>query len=274
MVEDKIYIINLRRRKDRKKHCIEEFKKFPKFKIIFVDAFEETNPANGLWNTIVFIINEIDKLESNYIIICEDDHFFTPYFSFNKFKSSINKSKKYKPDIILGGVSSLTNAFKVSNDLYWIDSFSGTQFTIIFKRFYKKLINSSFSFPETADSKISILAQNKFVLFPFISIQKDFGYSDVTPANNSYERVDRLFQFSQEKLKSVEYIEKFHRQFQHSILELSSYKFEFPLYIIEKQEGSVDPLNFELKNKPEFSPIKLIANNKNYLKEIIKENKS
>ena len=45
------------------------------------------------------------------------------------------------------------------------------------------MLNYSFKGIDTADEVISQLANNKMVIYPFISEQKDFGYSDVTLSN-------------------------------------------------------------------------------------------
>ena len=46
-----------------------------------------------------------------------------------------------------------------------------------------KMLDYSFQDTDTADGVISKLATNKMVIFPFISEQRDFGYSDVTQSN-------------------------------------------------------------------------------------------
>lgn len=45
------------------------------------------------------------------------------------------------------------------------------------------MLDYSFQDTDTADGVISKLATNKMVIYPFISEQKDFGYSDVTQSN-------------------------------------------------------------------------------------------
>ena len=63
---------------------------------------------------------------------------------------------------------------------YW---FWCTQFIVVYNRFFDKMLDYSFQDTDTADGVISKLATNKMVIFPFISEQRDFGYSDVTQSN-------------------------------------------------------------------------------------------
>ena len=49
---------------------------------------------------------------------------------------------------------------------------------------FKRILDSRFSSNDVADLFLSSHLPNKLVVFPFISKQKEFGYSDVTVANN------------------------------------------------------------------------------------------
>ncbi len=53
---------------------------------------------------------------------------------------------------------------------------------------------------DAADHKIGTLTDKKFIIYPFLSVQRDFGYSDVTILNNEKERVGNLFQNVSERL--------------------------------------------------------------------------
>lgn len=67
---------------------------------------------------------------------------------------------------------------------------------------------------DTADGVFSKLSNNKMVLYPFISVQHDFGYSDVTKHNNEingliskfFEDADRRLQIYKNVYRR--YIEK------------------------------------------------------------------
>lgn len=54
---------------------------------------------------------------------------------------------------------------------------------MVYKKFYQKILNYEFKENDTADGVISELSNNLMVLYPFISKQKEFGYSDITQGN-------------------------------------------------------------------------------------------
>ncbi|WP_431293124.1 hypothetical protein [Pedobacter sp. P26] len=58
--------------------------------------------------------------------------------------------------------------------------------------------------------KISSLTENKFVIAPFVSVQKEFGYSDVTLKNNGTARVERLFKGVNSKLEELVKVANFY----------------------------------------------------------------
>ena len=47
----------------------------------WVEACEHTNGAVGLWNSIRKIVQEAKQQEYEFILICEDDHFFTEHYT-------------------------------------------------------------------------------------------------------------------------------------------------------------------------------------------------
>lgn len=51
------------------------------------------------------------------------------------------------------------------------------------------------------DNFIASLTDNVFVMYPFISVQKEFGYSDVTNFNNNKNQVTRLFDNASKKIE-------------------------------------------------------------------------
>jgi hypothetical protein len=55
---------------------------------------------------------------------------------------------------------------------------------ILFKQFYNAILETEFGEYDAADYKIAALTNNIFFIYPFISVQKEFGYSDATTKNN------------------------------------------------------------------------------------------
>ncbi|MDN3548778.1 hypothetical protein [Mucilaginibacter aquaedulcis] len=190
------YIINLRSRIERKEHILNEFKTREEFAVNIVEACEHKIGAVGLWNSIKKIIREAERKELEYVLICEDDHLFTSDYSkdilFERIAYSIDKNA----DILSGGVSWFEDALYIADGIFWVRKFSGAQFTIIFKKFYRIILEATFEDTDAADYKMGTLTNNKFFIYPFISVQQEFGYSDVTDKNNEPGHVVDLFKRS------------------------------------------------------------------------------
>jgi hypothetical protein len=201
-----VFIINLKRRTDRKEHIIQEFSCRNEFRPVIVEAMEHPNGAIGLWTTIRQILLDEENAGLEYIILCEDDHHFTDQYSIELLLNCIQEAEKKDADVLCGGVSGFRNAIAISESIFWVEMFSGMQFTILFRRFFNTILGADFNEEDAADTRISLLTSNKFFIYPFISVQKEFGYSDVTPKNNVKGRVETLFSTSMIKARSIKYI--------------------------------------------------------------------
>lgn len=205
-----VHIINLKKRVERKVHVLNEFSKHPEFEAIIIEAIECSEGAVGLWMTILKILQEGRLFRDNCIVICEDDHEFTDDYSFDLLLDAIDYVTEKKGDILFAGVSWFNNAVPVTEHIFWVEKSSGTQFMIIFKEFFSSIINAPFTDSDATDTKISVLTDKKYFISPFLSIQKEFGYSDVTPRNSVLGRVDALFDNSVRKTGVINYLYKFY----------------------------------------------------------------
>ncbi len=196
------FIINLKKRTKRRQHALNAFLGRDEFNVTIVDAFEEEIGAVGLWNTIKHILSDLVKEEHEYVLICEDDHQFTEAYSKELLFSGIAQACDKNATVLLGGVSWFSGALQVTDTLFWVRNFTGAQFMIVFKELFNPILEADFEKCDAADYKISALTKNKFFMYPYISIQKDFGYSDVTIKNNQEGRVDKLF------IESADWVEK------------------------------------------------------------------
>lgn len=204
------YIINLKKRRDRKKYILQEFRGKDEFNIHLIEAFQHKIGAIGLWNTITHILKN-DSQENSFIIICEDDHQFTNAYSKELLFSCIAEAGEKQADILSGGVSGFTSTLQVSKRLFWVEKFSGSQFIIIFRKFFKEIIEADFGPGDAADYKICSLTDYKFFIYPFISVQKDFGYSDATPKNNVKGHVEEIFNQSEAKIQMLKRVSAFYQ---------------------------------------------------------------
>lgn len=203
-------VINLAKRPDRKKYSLGQFKKRPEFNVVIVKAKENKNGALGLWLTLKEVIKQ--KHEEKYIIVCEDDHTFTKQYTSKLLLDSITEGLKFEADILLGGVSWFNEIHQISSGLFWVDKFTGLQFSVIFNKFFAKILSTDFNETDIADGKIATLTQKKYIIYPFISIQKEFGYSDVTTKNNVHGFVDKIFKKSISKTKDLAKIKEFYKK--------------------------------------------------------------
>jgi hypothetical protein len=60
------------------------------------------------------------------------------------------------------------------------------------------------------DISLSTITENKFVIYPYISTQKEFGYSDVTSANTQDGYVDSIFEASMSRFEKMNKVRKYY----------------------------------------------------------------
>jgi hypothetical protein len=198
------YVINLKERCDRLFHTKHQFSGKPEFEVTVVEAVKNDVGTIGLWQTIIRIVRSAAELKMDYILICEDDHQFTKFYQKEHLIKCIMEANAHSADVLLGGVSSLRSIIPVTQHLFWTERFTGLQFTVIFERFYGKLLSDDRLSDQPADHRISSLTTNKFFIYPFISVQKEFGYSDVTLTNNESGRVTELFDKASETVRYLQ----------------------------------------------------------------------
>ncbi|QDW25516.1 glycosyl transferase [Pedobacter sp. KBS0701] len=206
------FVINLEKRPDRKRHILNEFLDKPEFDLKVVNAIEHTNGSYGLWMTISHILCELVDQEDEFFLIVEDDHVFTEYYDRQFFLDSLAYAGSLDAEVLLGGVSWFNSAVPASRNLFWIDTFNATQFVIVYKSFYSKFIKNLETYSDSADINISKIADRKFVLHPFISTQKEFGYSDATAFNVQEGYVTQIFTHSKKRLKSLNKVLDFYSE--------------------------------------------------------------
>ena len=252
------FVINLKNRTDRKAHILNEFAGRDEFKVTIVEPQKNNNPALSLWQTIRFIIeNELDS-KVDFFLLCEDDHQFTDHYQKDKLAMCIEQANQLGADILSGGVSSIIDFVQVNSDIFWMDAFSGLQFTIIYKRFYNRIITSHLKKNDVADLKIAKLSKKKFFVNPFISTQKEFGYSDVTSKNNLKGRIDWLFKQTPEKIKIVQEVATFYRFRKSEIsnaFAINDYQHIYiPTYVINlpEREDRLTHIKKQFEGKNEF----------------------
>jgi hypothetical protein len=199
------YIINLKNRQDRLISVLEQFKNKKEFDVNVIEACENSKGNVGLWQSIIKIINLAIEFENDVILIVEDDHIFTEKYNKKKLFRNIFDAHAQGADLLLGGIG---GGFKyivpIADQRFWIDHFWCTQFMIIYKKFYHPILNVNFSSNDAADNVISNLTINKMVIHPFISVQKDFGYSDIPNLFNNEKSIEMYFNEADQELNKYQ----------------------------------------------------------------------
>lgn len=198
-----VYAINLKERTDRREHLLKEFQNKEEFELTIVDASVHSIGAVGLWNSIVRAVEMAKEKGDDIIIICEDDHFFTKNYSSKLLFREIVEANVQGADVLLGGICGFGHAARAGVCRYRVDWFWSTQFVVVYSHFFDKIVSYQFADTDTADGVLSELAANKMVIFPFISEQKEFGYSDVTMHNNRVGAVDTFFEQAKRRLSLI-----------------------------------------------------------------------
>src|SRR5579859_214547 len=206
----KTFVINLAYRSDRRMHIHGQFAGRDEFAVRIVEAREHQSGSIGLWHSIRHIVGDLTTAEDEYVLICEDDHQFTEEYSAALLFKSIREAGERGADMLSGGVSWLNSGLRVSERLYWVDTFTGLQFTVLFRRFFQRVLDAGVDTMTPADHKLCSLSEKKYFIHPFLSVQKEFGYSDVTPGNNAPGRVETLFQKSRENVRIIGMVEGFY----------------------------------------------------------------
>ncbi|AQX04881.1 hypothetical protein BAX94_02705 [Elizabethkingia meningoseptica] len=198
-----VYIINLDERTDRLNHILNEFKDKDEFIIEIIQSKRNEKGNVGLWNNIRKCVQLAIERDEDFIILCEDDHVFTDDYNKNILINEIYESYKQGIEILLCGISGVVGSVvPLSNRKFWISHFWGLQFTVIYSSMFLKILDYNFEEKDTADDLLSLMSSNKAVLFPFFSVQKYFGYSDVSLRNNiEKNNVDNLFNIAISKMK-------------------------------------------------------------------------
>lgn len=199
-----VYIINLPERKERLAHILDEFKGKTEFEVNVIPACKEECGALGLWKSIRKVVSIALQKEEDVIVICEDDHHFTADYSKEFLFTRIMEGYSLGADYLNGGCADFKDAFVITDHLFGMVTIRCTQFIIIYKDFYPTILEADFDENVLADVKLSELTERKMVMFPFISVQKDFGYSDVTMLFNQHDGyITTLFDHAKNRLENI-----------------------------------------------------------------------
>lgn len=255
----KCFVVNIEARVDRREHIVHEFEGRQEFAVNLVPAIREENGAAGLLKTIQHIISDRVQERDACIVLCEDDHRFTEAYSPVALQQAILMAKEKEADLLCGGVSWFRNAVEVTGGLFWVERFTGLQFTVIFRKFFSTILNVSTENIEAADLTLGLLTSRKFFIYPFISTQKEFGYSDITSKNGKEGHVTRLFELARSQCEVLSAVRKFYPPFSFSKQGFtdSVEEISIPLYMIREKQWKDEEMHitWQLAHRHELSRV-------------------
>lgn len=195
------YIINLKKREERLLSVLKEFDGRDEFDLHIIEACENQNGNVGLWESIVKVVKLAQTNGDEVILLVEDDHVFTNSYSRDNLFSNVIDANCDGVDILLGGIGGgFQHVIPVTENRFWINHFWCTQFVIIYEKFFDKILNVDFNIEDGADNVLSELTLNKMVIYPFISVQKSFGYSDIQDQDKKNYNIETFFNQADKEL--------------------------------------------------------------------------
>lgn len=206
------YAVNLPARTERRQSVLRQFEGRTEFDLQIVDGIEHPNGPYGLWKTFCGIVEKENASNSEYFIFCEDDHVFTDHYSKDVLIKAIDAAKSLDADLLSGGMSVVEHPIEVADGLFWVDKFNGMQFTVIFRKCFDRILACSSHKGYAPDIFLSYVAQRKYVISPYVSIQAEFGYSDATDSNSVPGVVSRSFAVHQDLLTRLRQVRNFYSQ--------------------------------------------------------------
>jgi len=199
------FVINLKERTERLEHIQQQFVCRPEFDVRIIEACRHRIGAVGLWQSIVNIIKIAIEQDDDVIIICEDDHEFTGFYNREYLITNIVEANEQGALILSGGNGGFGSAVPLTENRFWINTFLSSQFIVLYKGIFEKIIDYRFKKKDVADNVLSVMTSHKMILYPFISEQKDFGYSDVTDIHNEVkDLVTNMFATTSGRLKRMQ----------------------------------------------------------------------
>lgn len=255
----KVYAVNLPQRTERRESIETQFADKPEFELHIVPAIERRIGAHGLWQTFYSIVAREAATDSDFFIFCEDDHIFTENYSFELLSKRISEAQSLGADLLSGGMSVLRTPVETSPGLFWVSWFNGMQFTVIFRQCYQKILAAKTTEGYAVDIQLSYLANRKYVIFPYISTQCEFGYSDATDINEEEGRVTRFFKKTQSLLSSLQKVNRHYGAINpvlvESIMQTDVSHAFIPTYVINLPERTdrLEHIRKEFYGRPEFN---------------------
>lgn len=198
-----VYAINLESRTERRENLKKQFASKSEFCVTYIDAVRHKIGAVGLWNSICKAVRLAQQRGEDVIILCEDDHEFTKFYDKDSFLANVVIAHSKGAELLNCGIGGFGTAVPVSPSLCWVDWFWCTQFVVIFASMFPKIVTYEFCDTDTADGVLSKISSFSLVMYPPMSRQKDYGYSDITLRESQLEFQNNIFKMTNQRLKII-----------------------------------------------------------------------
>ena len=198
-----VYAIHLNSRPERLKNLKKQFASKSEFNVTYIEATKHKNGAIGLWTNICTAIKFAQQRHEDIIILCEDDHEFTDVYTKKYLISNIVGAYRQNADMLNCGIGGFGTAVPISPNRCWVDWFWCTQFVVLFSTIYPKILAYEFRSTDTADGVLSKISNNSQILYPLISKQKNYDYSDIMPHPSQSNFQNNLFSVTNQRLKII-----------------------------------------------------------------------
>jgi len=136
------------------------------FEVMSYNGTENTNEK--MWDSIFSIIAEARQNELEVIAILNGEHNSFNAYCENYLLENIVEANAQHADILLGHVCDFTYAVPIAKNRFWIDRFTSSDFFIIYRKLYDRILSISDGGDESAFDILSRLTANKMTLFPFV----------------------------------------------------------------------------------------------------------
>ncbi len=198
-----VYAFNLKSRSDRLKSLQQQFSGRKEFNVTYMEAVHNKIGALGLWQSICNAVKLAVQRREDLIILCEDDHIFTEAYNYDYLLSNIAGAYAQGAELLNGGIGGFGTAIPVAANRCCVDWFWSTQFVVLFEPIFNKILEYDFKDTDTADGVLSILAQKAQVLYPPISTQGNFGYSDIAAHKDQDAFQNMIFTKANQRLYAI-----------------------------------------------------------------------
>lgn len=145
-----------------KKYNLKDFERKNEFNISWIKS-TFSSPCIDQDN-LNFILNESIRNEEDVIIICLDGyHFKSSYSKYDLFKY-ILMADFYQCDVLFFNGNKIDFMSNIQDELYWVSNIQKSNFIVVYKRFFEKMLNASWLPVDNFFDIISSLTANKLMI--------------------------------------------------------------------------------------------------------------